>query len=347
MGTGSGRGMRELFLRAAAGEWTRRPPVWMMRQAGRYLPEYRELRECYTFREAISTPDIAAEISLQPWHRFEPDGVVMYSDILTALEPLGLDYRIESGVGPVIEDPVRDPEDTNRSREPVEDDLEYVGELLERLSGELREQAAVLGFVGGPFTLAAYTVEGEPSKTFMELRRFRAAHPDAFRRLLERFTDVLVDFVQYQTAHGADAIQIFDTYAGLLSPADHRTFLQPLHQRITGAVDVPTILFARNVPNRLELLAETGADVIGLDWTNDIAAARSSLGSHAVQGNLDPAYLYGSPSFVREQTRSLISAAGPRGHILNLGHGIDKDTPIEGVTAFFDAAKSIDRGEPP
>ncbi|AGB39403.1 uroporphyrinogen decarboxylase [Natronococcus occultus] len=337
--------MEDRFLRAARGERTDRPPVWMMRQAGRYLPEYRELREDYSFLEAISTPEIATEITLQPWERFRPDGVVMYSDILTVLEPLGFSYHLESGVGPVVENPVASPADTHRERGDVEDELQYVGELLERLTDELGKQAAVLGFTGGPFTLAAYVCEGTPSRTFMDVRRLRAEHPEAFERLLRAFTDVIVDYVRYQVESGADAIQLFDTYAGLLSPADYRRFLLPLHREIVDAVDVPTIVFVRNVSGNLDLLADTGAEVIGLDWTIELEDAREELGDAAIQGNLDPALLYGDPETVKERTRDVIAAAGESGHILNLGHGVDRNVPVENVEAFFEAAKSVSRGK--
>ncbi len=330
--------MRDRFLAAARGERTDRPPVWLMRQAGRYLPEYRELRADYTFREAISTPAVAEQITLQPFERFDLDAVVMYSDILVALEPLGIDYHLESGVGPVIDDPVETPSAIPTDVEPVSASLGYVGELLERVSDAVGEEAATLGFAGGPFTLASYAVAGEPSKSHVPVRGFRAEHPEAFERLLETFTDVVTSFLQYQVAHGADAIQLFDTYAGLLGPADYREYLLPLHQEILSAVDVPTILFVRNMGGRLPTLAESGADVISLDWTVDMEAARESLGDQPVQGNLDPTDLLGDTDYVKRRTRAVIEAAGPAGHILNLGHGIDRRTPVGSVEAFVDAA---------
>ncbi len=331
--------MRERFIAAANGEETDRPPVWMMRQAGRYLPEYRALREDYSFLEAISTPDVATEISLQPWHRFHPDGVVMYSDILTILEPLGFEYHLESGVGPVIENPINRPEQTDRSISDVQATLPYVGTILRRLSDRLGEQAAVIGFAGGPFTLAAYATEGTPSKSYMALRRLRMAHPDAFDRLLERLTTALAEYLTYQVAAGADVIQLFDTYAGLLSPAGYREDLLPYHKRLCAAVDVPTILFARNMGGRLELLAESGADVIGLDWTVGLSTATPQLSDQAVQGNLDPAALYGSPTQVRKRTKAMLERAPEQGYIANLGHGIDRETPIENVKAFFETIR--------
>ncbi|QZA88149.1 uroporphyrinogen decarboxylase [Salinarchaeum sp. IM2453] len=333
--------MRSRFLKAARGKQTDRPPVWMMRQAGRYLPEYREIREEYSFLEAISTPDIAAEISLQPWHRFKPDGVVMYSDILTVLEPLGFSYHLESGVGPVIENPVTSTDDVSRSRSDVSDELWYVAEIIDRIESTVGKQAAVIGFAGGPFTLAAYVCEGMPSRTFMDVRRLRAEHPTAFETLLDEFTDVLVEYIAFQTDSGADVIQLFDTYAGLLSPTDYRKFILPRHQRIVNQTDVPTIVFARNMSGNLDLLAETGADVISLDWTVDVQQALQQIDVPTFQGNLDPALLYGEPDTIHERTQSVVGEFGEHPHILNLGHGVDRNTPVENVEAFFDAAKSI------
>jgi len=331
--------MATLFEQAVRGRPLDRPPVWMMRQAGRYLPEYRAIREDYSFLEAISTPEIATEISLQPYDRFNPDGVVMYSDILTVLEPLGFDYHLESGVGPVVENPVDSPDDTHRPRGDVREELWYVGELIERLGEQLDDETAVLGFAGGPFTLAAYVCEGQSSRSFMQLRRLRAEHPEAFEQLLDAFTDILVEYVEYQAEAGADVLQLFDTYAGLLSPADYRDFIVPRHQRILDALDIPTIIFARNMSGNLDLLADSGADVVGLDWTVDMETARTELGDTPVQGNLDPALLYGEPSEVKQRTRRIIDAAGDQGHILNLGHGVDRNTPVENVAAFFEAAQ--------
>jgi uroporphyrinogen decarboxylase len=334
--------MDKLLVRAARGEQTERPPVWLMRQAGRHIPEYRELRAEVSFLEAIQSPEVAAEISLLPWEYYRPDGVVMYSDILTVLEPLGFEYHIESGVGPVVENPVTGPEDVDRSHGDVTVELDYVGELLDRLTDRTGEEAAVIGFAGGPFTLASYAVAGEPSRTHMPLRRLRARHPNAFRTLLCSFADVTREYLQYQVDRGADVVQLFDTYAGVLTPADYREFLLPLHREILASVDAPTVMFARWMNGRLDLLAETGADVVSLDWTVDIGRARDRLG-RPVQGNLDPSYLYGDPDSIRERTREIIEAAGPAGHILNLGHGVDSDTPVESVRAFVETAKEVRR----
>jgi uroporphyrinogen decarboxylase len=335
--------MDDLLVRAARGERTERPPVWLMRQAGRHIPEYRQLREAYSFLEAIKTPSVAEEITLLPWEYYRPDGLVMFSDILTVLEPLGFDYHIESGVGPVVENPVDGPGDCDRSHGDVVDELDYVGELLVRLNSRVGDETAIVGFAGGPFTLASYAVAGGPSRTNMPLRKLRTRHPDAFRALLRSFADVVREYLEFQIGNGADVVQLFDTYAGALTPADYREFLLPLHREILADLAAPSIVFVRRMGGRLDLLAESGADVIGLDWTVGMAEAREQLGDRPVQGNLDPSDLFGDPAFVRERTREVIEAAGPAGHILNLGHGVNKNTPVESVEAFVETAKSIDR----
>lgn len=333
--------MKDLFLRAARGERTERPPVWMMRQAGRYLPEYREVRDEYSFRDAIETPEVAERVSLQPYERFEPDGVVMYSDILVTLEVLDFDYRIVSGVGPVIENPVEEPGDVERTRCDVRDQLSFVGELLERISSTLGDDAATIGFAGGPFTVASYVFDREGGDGRDPIRRFRARYPDAFADLLESFADVTEEYLRYQQESGADVLQLFDTWAGVLPPDDYREHVLPLQRRLFDAVDVPTILFVRN-PN-LELTRESGADVLSLDWTVDMAEAREELGDMPVQGNLDPSYLLGSRETVRRETEHVIEKAGDAGHILNLGHGVMRETPVENVAEFFETAKSVER----
>ncbi len=335
--------MSDLLVRAARGERTERPPVWLMRQAGRYIPEYREIRSEYTFLEAIRDPEVAERITLLPWERFRPDGLVMYSDILVALEPLGFDYHIESGVGPVVENPVTGPALADRPRADVAETLDYVGRLLDRLDDSVGDEAAILGFAGGPFTLASYAVAGEPSRNHVPVRRFRAEHPDAFRTLLDAIADVVREFLEFQIARGADVVQLFDTYASLLGPADYREFVLPLHRRILDGLDAPSVVFVRNMAGRLDTLRESGADVVGLDWTVDVADARAELGDVPVQGNLDPAHLFGDPADVRRRTREVIAEAGDAGHILNLGHGVDKDTPVENVRAFVETAKEVER----
>jgi uroporphyrinogen decarboxylase len=335
--------MDHLLVRAARGEWTERPPVWLMRQAGRHIPEYRGIREEYSFLEAIKTPGIAEEITLLPWEYYRPDGLVMFSDILTVLEPLGFSYHIESGVGPVVKNPVEGPAGCDRAHDDVARELDYVGELLVRLNDRVGDETAIIGFAGGPFTLASYAAAGGPSRTNMPLRKLRARDPDAFRTLLSSFADVVRDYLEFQIGNGADAVQLFDTYAGTLTPEDYREFILPLHREILSGLRAPSIVFVRRMGGRLDLLADSGADVVGLDWTVGMAEAREQLGDVPVQGNLDPSYLFADPEFVRARTREVIDAAGPRGHILNLGHGVNKNTPVESVRAFVETAKSVER----
>jgi uroporphyrinogen decarboxylase len=337
--------MSDLLVRAARGERTERPPVWLMRQAGRHIPEYRRIREQYSFTEAIKDPAVAERITLLPWDLYRPDGVVMFSDILTVVEPLGFEYHIESGIGPVVENPVRGPGDVEREVGDVASELDYVGKLLGRLQDSVGDETAIIGFAGGPFTLASYVVgeASERGRDHTHLRRFRASYPDAFRTLLATFAEVTREYLQFQVAAGADVIQLFDTWAGLLAPDDYREFVQPLHREILADLGVPSIVFTRYPGGKLDLLADSGANVVGLDWTVDMADAREQLGDRPVQGNLDPSYLLGDESLVREQTRLVVEKAGESGHILNLGHGVPRDAPVENVKAFFETAREIER----
>jgi uroporphyrinogen decarboxylase len=231
----------------------------------------------------------------------------------------------------------------DRSHTDVARELDYVGKLLVRLNNRVGDETAIIGFAGGPFTLASYAAAGGPSRTNMPLRQLRAQHPDAFRTLLSSFADVVKDYLEFQIGNGADVVQLFDTYAGALTPEDYREFVLPLHREILSDLNAPTIVFVRRMGGRLDLLADSGADAVALDWTVEMSDARDKLDGMPVQGNLDPSYLFGDPEFVREKTREVIDAAGPEGHILNLGHGVNKDTPVESVRAFVETAKEIDR----
>jgi len=335
--------MDPLLVRAARGERTERPPVWLMRQAGRHIPEYREIREDYSFREAIETPEVAERITLLPRDRYDPDGLVIYSDILTVLDPLGFDYHVESGVGPVVENPIECPADVDREVGDVAGELSFVGDLLARLDDSAADDTALIGFAGGPFTLSSYAVAGGTSSRHAPVRQFRAEHPGAFETLLERFATAVRASLEYQVDSGADVVQLFDTYASVLPRDEYADLILPLHREILADLEVPTIVFARNMGGHLDLLAATGADVVGLDWTVDMAEARAELGDTPVQGNLDPSLLFGSPEAVRERTAEIIEAAGPQGHILNLGHGVHRNTPVENVRAFVETAKAVDR----
>lgn len=279
---------------------------------------------------------------MQPWRRFEPDALVVYSDILTVLEPMGWSYRLESGVGPVVEETVEEPADVEgiRTGFDVAEELEYVGDVVERVD-DTEADAATLGFAGGPYTLASYVV-GEPGDRDA-VRRFRAREPEAFEMLLDGFTDVVARYLAYQVERGADCVQLFDTWAGTLTPEDHRDLLVDRHRRIFEKVDAPSIVFSRNSSGRLEELRDTGADCVSVDWTVDIEDARDQLGDTPVQGNLDPTDLFGSSEFVESRTREVVERAGDEGHVLNLGHGVMKETPVENVERFVETARDCGR----
>ena len=222
-------------------------------------------------------------------------------------------------------------------------ELDFVGELLARLDETVGGEVPLIGFAGGPFTLASYAIAGGSTRNHLPARRFRVEHPDAFRSLLDSLSEVVREHLRFQIDAGADVVQLFDTYAGVLPPDEYREFVLPCHREILADLEVPTIVFVRDMGGNLDLLAEAGGDVVGLDWRVDMAAARAELGDQPVQGNLDPSLLFGPPELVRERTREVIEKAGPAGHVLNLGHGVHKGTPVESVEAFVETAKSVER----
>ncbi len=307
-----------------------------MRQAGRYLPAYRAIRDEHTFLEAVRTPSVAARVSKLPAERFEPDGVIVYADVLGVVRPLGFSYQIESGVGPVVTDPIETADDVPETVGDVRESLAYVGETISRVA-ETTTTAGLIGYAGGPFTLAAYLL-GADSRSKMTVRRFRLEHPTAFRRLLDVLSEAIVTYLRFQTDCGVDLVQLFDTRAAMLSPEAYREWLLPCHRRILAAIDVPTILFVRSPGGHLDALADAGADVLALDWSVNMARARDRLGDHPVQGNLDPAVLFGDADQIRDRTRRIVRQAGPAGHVLNLGHGVHKRTPPDAVEQFVHTA---------
>lgn len=329
---------RELLLRAARGEPTPRPPVWVMRGAGRYLPGYRALRADHSFQEAVRTPEVAARATLLPYERFDPDAVILFADVLGVARALGFSYRIESGVGPVVDDPIEDPTDVPTETRPIREVCGYAGETVARVADEL-DDTGVIGYAGGPFTVATYLLGAASARSKMGLRRFRTEHPDAFRRLLDRLSTAIGESLAMQADRGADVVQLFDTRAAFLSPQAYREWLLPCYRTIFRAVDVPTILFSRYPGGHLDALADSGADVLSLDWTVDLERARAQLGEYPVQGNLDPAVLFGDHETIRERTRAAIRAGGQAGYVCNLGHGVHRDTPPAAVERFVDTVK--------
>ncbi|XP_078444969.1 uroporphyrinogen decarboxylase [Wolffia australiana] len=338
-----------LLLKAVHGEKVERPPVWLMRQAGRYMQSYRTLCEKHSsFRERSENVDLVVEISLQPWKVFKPDGVILFSDILTPLTGMNIPFDIIKGKGPIIHNPLRSAADVNEVTSFVpEESVPYVGEALRILRDEVKNESAVLGFVGAPFTLASYVVEGGSSKHFSKIKNLAFSQPKVLHALLAKFADSMARYVQYQADHGAQAVQIFDSWATELSPVDFEEFSLPYLKHIVDRVrethpNLPLILYASGSGGLLERFGQTGVDVVSLDWTVDMAEGRRRLGADvAVQGNVDPGVLFGSKDFITARIHDTVAKAGSHKHILNLGHGIVLGTPEENVAHFFEVAKGL------
>lgn len=338
------------LLRAARGEALDRPPVWMMRQAGRYMKAYRELREKYpSFRERSEQPEIAIEISLQPWRAFRPDGVILFSDILTPLPGIGIPFDIIESRGPIIDPPIRTQAQIDQLHPLDLDKLGFIREILQTLRQEVGSHSTVLGFVGAPWTLAAYAIEGKSSKDYTVIKSMAFSEPALLHQFLSHLADAIATYVRFQIDAGAQVVQMFDSWAGQLSPQDYEQFALPYQQQVVRQVkathpDTPLILYINGSAGILERMAQSGVDIVSVDWTVDLAEARRRLGTDVgVQGNIDPCVLYGSQSFIRDRILDTIRKAGNRGHILNLGHGILPTTPEDNAAFFFDTAKQADR----
>jgi uroporphyrinogen decarboxylase len=336
----------ERMLRACRGEPVDRPPVWLMRQAGRYLPEYRAVRAQGSFLDACRDVERAVEISLQPLRLVGTEAVILFSDIFVPVLALGVD--VDFRPGPVIAQPVRTLGDVEKLADwDLERSIPYVFEILRRLRAALAAEAVpLLGFAGAPFTLAAYLVEGHGSRHFAALKRMLYAEPAVLRALLDRLTDMTVDYLNAQIEAGAQVVQLFDTWAGLLAPEEYRRWVLPTHRAIAERVDrarAPLILYVNDGAHVLGEMAESGADVLSLDWRVELGEAARRVGRRAsLQGNLDPCALAAPPAAIEEMVRGLAAAAAPaRGHVLNLGHGCLPETPVEGVRAFTAAARKL------
>lgn len=314
-----------------------RPPVWIMRQAGRYLPEYRELREKHSFLEAVSTPEVAAEITLQPVRRFGMDAAVIFADIMTPLEAMGVEMSFDPGpklrphtLRQVLELPDLD---TNR--------VDFVAETIRRVEVEVPSEVAVIGFAGAPITLLAYLLEGGGSKDFLAMRAALRADVTAASEVLEKLARAMRSYLEMQVEAGAHVVQLFDTWAGLLDLVTFERFAVPAARASLAGLDAPTIYFAPGSAHTFDLQTKVGAAGYGVDWRTPIVEARARLGEVAVQGNLDPAVLLTGPATITSEVKALLMrVAGRPGHIMNLGHGIDRHTPPENVTAFVEAVRS-------
>ena len=335
------------FLRALRREPVDTTPIWIMRQAGRYLPEYRATRErAGSFLALAQTPELACEVTLQPLARFPLDAAILFSDILTIPDAMGLGLHFVEGEGPKFARPLRSTADITRLGVPdPETDLRYVTDAVRLVRRELRDRAPLIGFSGSPWTLACYMIEGEGSSSFARAKALALEDASTMHRLLDTLAEAVARYLAAQAAAGAQALMVFDTWGGLLAPAMFREFsLQPLAaiaarlKADPATRDVPLILFSKGANGHLEALADTGCDALGVDWTIDLAEARARVGARvALQGNLDPAVLAASPDTIRAQARKVLDAyAGAPGHVFNLGHGITPDIDPAHVAALVD-----------
>ncbi|MFO0689773.1 MAG: uroporphyrinogen decarboxylase [Myxococcota bacterium] len=337
---------RDRFLSACRGEPVDRPPVWLMRQAGRYLPEYRAVRAGVSFLEMCADVERAVTVSLQPIDLVGSEAVILFQDIFTPIPGMGVE--LDFAPGPVIARPIREAAqvealvvpDSRRS-------VPYVFEILGRLREALApRQIPLLGFAGAPFTLAAYLIQGGGSKDFSTLKRYLQTQPELVDALLAKLTDLTIDYLRAQIDAGAEAVQLFDTWAGLLDREAYRRFAEPAHRRIAAALEnapAPLILYVNNGAHIVDLAADSGASVLSLDWRVDLRRTAEEFGGRvSLQGNLDPCWLHAPRERIFAMVRAMAEAAKPaRGFILNLGHGCLPDTPVEGVRAFTDAARAL------
>jgi len=331
------------FLRACRNLSVEHTPVWFMRQAGRYMPEYRAIRQKYTLLEICARPELAAEVTLQPVHALGVDAAILFADILLPLIPMGIDLEFAAGEGPVIHNPVRSAADVERLRmvEPGES-LDHVLEAVRIVRRELEGKTPLIGFAGAPFTLASYIIEGGPSKNYLKTKGMMIEQPETWDRLMQALTILVSDYLTAQIEAGAQAVQLFDSWAGAaLGPDDYRDYVLPYSRRIFERIrqtGVPAIHFSVGAGTYLPLLREAGGDVIGLDWRTPVGWGRHMLGDGvAVQGNLDPAALFYPRKELEKRVCAVLDqAAGQPGHIFNLGHGVLPETPVENVRAVVE-----------
>jgi uroporphyrinogen decarboxylase len=336
---------KDLFLKACRCETVERVPVWIMRQAGRYLPEYQAIRQNHSFLEICQTPDLAAEVSLQPFRSLDVDAVIVFSDILIVAQAMGMPLEVPDS-GPVLGDPIRSDSGIQRLRDfDPEIETKFVGDAIRLLCAAVGPEVPVLGFAAAPWTLACYMVEGKTRGDISIAKRMVYAQPQALRILLEKIALATARYLRSQITAGAAAVQLFDTWAGELGRAEFDEFELPAIRALLNelkAASTPVILYARGGAHLLESLKRTGVDVLSLDWRTDLAEARRSLGTRvALQGNVDPAVLLGPETIVREAARECVEKTGGVGHILNLGHGILPNTPVQNARAFVEAGKSV------
>jgi len=340
----------DLFLRACLKQDVERTPVWMMRQAGRYLPEYRATRQgAGGFLNLCKTPELACEVSIQPIDLIGVDAAIMFSDILVVPEAMGMELTFGVGEGPKFPQPIRSRADIEKLPVPdPEDGLGYVMATIQLIRKELAGRVPLIGFAGSPWTLATYMVEGGGSKNYSQIKAMMYNDPEALHLLLDKLADAVAAYLNAQIANGVQAVQIFDTWGGILTTRDYREFSLTYMQKIIDKLNcehdgrrVPVILYTKGGMGWLEAIAETGCDVVGLDWSIDIDVARARIGDKvALQGNMDPTMLYANPERIRGEVKDILARFGRgNGHVFNLGHGITPDVPVAHAKAFIQAVK--------
>ena len=335
----------DLFLKALKGESVKRPPVWMMRQAGRYLPEFMAIREKYDFFTRCQTPELASEITVQPIRRFGMDAAILFSDILVIPQAMNIEVQMRPDVGPYLPDPIRSLDDVASVQVPdINSSLGYVMEAIKMTLEKLDNEIPLIGFAGAPWTILCYCVQGQGSKSFDKAKEFCFTQPEAAHMLLQKITDTTIAYLKAKVLSGVHAVQLFDSWGGMLSPDDYNEFSLPYIQQIVDALkqETPVIVFAKGCWFVLNKLAATGASALGIDWTCNARNARYLTGGQiTLQGNLDPARLFSPPDQIKQMVEQMIDDFGKDRYIVNLGHGILPNIPLENVSAFINAVKEF------
>ena len=339
------------FVRACLRRPVDRTPVWFLRQAGRYMPEYQAVRKHHTLLEICKQPKLAAEVTITAAEKLDVDAAIIFADLLLPFECMGLPFEFQAGEGPVVHHPVRTLADIQRLRTDRASELSYVAEAIERVVAHFKDRLGIIGFCGAPFTLASYMIEGGGSRNYIHTKTLMYRQPAAWRMLLDKLIVVLREYAAQQVAAGADVIQIFDSWAGALSVADYRDFILPATEvlvREVQSLGVPVIYFGVDTASLLPAMRETGADVLGLDWRVPLDEGWRSLDyACAVQGNLDPITLFAEPELIRKRVHQILAQAANRpGHIFNLGHGIVPETPVENVQAVVKFVREYSHQSP-
>ncbi len=333
----------DLFLKALRGETVERPPVWMMRQAGRYLPEFMEIKAKYDFFTRCQTPELASEITVQPIRRYGMDAAILFSDILVIPQAMNIDVEMKAGIGPWLPDPIQKPSDLDRVVVPdINDTLGYVMDAIDMTKEKLNNEIPLIGFAGSPWTILCYCVEGQGSKNFAKAKEFCFTHPTAAHELLQKITDTTIAYLKEKVKHGVNAVQVFDSWGGMLSPTDYQEFSWQYIQQIIDALKEEThvIAFGKGCWFALNEMSKSGASALGVDWTCSARNARYLTGGNiTLQGNFDPSRLLSPPQEIKKMVTQMIREFGKDKYIVNLGHGILPNIPLENAGAFVEAVK--------